>query len=48
MLSVIYAECHKKPLMLSVTMVHIIMLWVVMLRVMVPLRQMQSLAVLKF
>jgi hypothetical protein len=34
--------------MLSVTMLHIVMLWVVMLRVVVPLRQMQSVAVLKF
>ncbi len=36
MLSVTNAECHKKPFMLSVTVLNVIMLSVILLSVVVP------------
>ncbi len=36
MLNVIYAECNKKPFMLSVVMLSVVMLSVIILNVVVP------------
>jgi hypothetical protein len=38
MLNVIYADCHKKALKLSVVVLNVVMLSAVMLNVVVPLR----------